>query len=429
MMSNRVWLLIFLAYSLAIAGLALLDNRLVVLAIPMLVYLGMALYHGASEPALTCERQLSENTVRVGGETAVTLTLTNQGAYLAELLVEDRLSPELAVQSGETRVLTPLHPGQTLTLRYTLRGSRGTFTFPGVQISSRETFGLFAQTTLLSAPAQLSVIPSYRPLRQVPVRASRTLGFTGPIPSRQGGSGVDFFSVRQYQPGDPFRRVNWRAMARYGDMPYTTEFEQERITDIGLILDVRRKALPVFAHASLLEYSVEAAAALADALLRDGHRLGLLRYGQSVDWIFPGYGKKQRERVLRALAEATPSDSQVFASLNYFPTRLFPARSQLIFVSPLLPGDGPMLIRLRAVGYAVMLVSPDPIQFETSHLPPFKLLSTAQRLAHVERNRLLRRLRQGGVMVVNWPVERSLDEMIRASIVPGAPGRVMRVVG
>jgi uncharacterized protein (DUF58 family) len=429
MMNNRVWLLIYLAYGLAITGLALLDSGPVVLAVPLLVYLGMALYHAANEPDLTCERQLTETTVRVGGKTAVTLILTNQGLYLEELLVEDYVPPDLAVQEGETQVLTLLRPDQTLTVHYTLQGSRGTFVLPGVQISSRETFGLFKRSTVLSAPAQLSIVPKYRPLRQVPVRALRTLGFTGPIPSRQGGAGVDFFSVRQYQPGDPFRRVNWRAMARYGDIPYTTEFEQERITDIGLILDLRRKALPTFANSSLLEHSVEAAAALADALLRAGHRLGLLRYGQFVDWIFPGYGKKQRERVLRALAEAAPSDSQVFASLNYFPTRLFPARSQLIFVSPLLPGDGPMLLRLRAVGYAVMLISPDPVQFETSHLPPFRLLPTARRLAQIERQLFLRRLRLGGIMVVNWPVDRSLDEMIQSSVIPGAPGRVMRVLG
>jgi hypothetical protein len=79
-----------------------------------------------------------------------------------------------------------------------------------------------------------------------------------------------------------------------------------------------------------------------------------------------------------------------------------------------------MLLRLRAVGYAVMLISPDPIQFETSHLPPFRLLSTAHRLAQIERQLFLRRLRQGGIMVVNWPVDRSLDEMIRSSVVSGA---------
>ncbi|MFO7538857.1 MAG: DUF58 domain-containing protein [Chloroflexota bacterium] len=429
MMNSRVRYLIYLAYSLIVAGIGLLDNRLVVLAVPLLVYLALAQYSNRPEPDLQCERQLTDSTVRVGGETAVTLTITNQGQHLEEVLIEDYLPSALAVQEGDSQILTPLLPGQTQTLHYTLSGSRGTFKLPAVQITTSETFGLFVQQTNLSAPAQLAVIPTYQRLRHVPVRALRTLGFTGPIPSRQGGAGVDFFGVRQYQPGDPFRRVNWRAMARYGDIPYTTEFEQERITDIGLILDVRRKALPAFAHTSLLEHSVEATAALADALLRDGHRLGLLLYGQAVEWIFPGYGKMQRERTLRALAGASLSDSQVFASLRYLPTRLFPSRSQLIFVSPLLAGDETMLLRLRALGYAVLVISPDPVQFESSHLPPDSLLPTAQQLAQIERRLFLRRLRQGGIMVVNWPVDRSLDEMIQASVVSGPPGRVMRVVG
>jgi uncharacterized protein (DUF58 family) len=426
MMHNRTRLLSYLAYGLMIVGLALLHSTIVALAVPLLVYLVMALYRSTPEPELLCQRNLETNTMRVGGVTAVTLTLTNQGQYIEELLVEDRLPPALAVQEGDAHVLAPLLPGETLTLNYTLSGSRGTFILPDVQVDAGETLGLFRQQVSYSAPAQLSVIPTYQRLRHVTLRALRTLGFTGPLPSRQSGAGVDFFGVRQYQPGDPFRRVNWRAMARYGDVPYTTEFEQERITDIGLIVDTRERGLLTFGSESLLEYEIEAAAALADTLLREGHRLGLLLYGLR-EWIFPGYGKAQRERVLRALAAAAPSDSQVFRSLNYLPTRLFPARSQIVFISPLLRGDEVMLLRLRAFGYAVLVVSPDPIQFEAGHLPSQKLLPLAQRLAQIERQLFVRRLRQGGVTVVNWPVHRSLDEVVQASVARIPAGRVMRL--
>ena len=428
-MSRQAYLLIFLAYGLAIAGAGLLNQVMIVLALPLLVYLGLSVYWRAAQPDLHCERTVADTTIRVGGETAVTLTITNQGQAIGELLVEDILHPALAVETGETQVLAPLPTGKQISLTYTISGARGTFVLPDVKIEAGEPFGLFKQKLAYEAPAQLSVIPDYQRLRHVPLRALRTLGFTGPLLSRQAGAGVDFYGVRQYQPGDPFRRVNWRAMARYGDTPYTTEFEQERITDIGLIVDTRRQGLLSFGHRSLLEYEVEAAAALADALLREGHRLGLLLYGQAVNWLFPGYGKTQRERVLRTLATATPADSQVFSSLNYLPTRLFPSRSQLIFVSPLLPGDETMLLRLRAYGYAVMVVSPDPIRFEASHLPPGHLLDTALRLARIERRLFLRRLRQGGVTVVDWPVDHPLDEVIQASVRMAPPGRVMRVLG
>jgi uncharacterized protein (DUF58 family) len=425
-MSERTQLLSYLAYGLAIVGLGLLRPVIVALAIPLLVYLALAVYRSTPEPDLLCERVLETNTMRAGGLTAVTLTITNQGQYIEELLVEDRLPPALAVQEGDAHLLAPLRPGETLTLNYTLRGSRGTFILPAVQIDAGETFGLFRQQMRYDAPAQLAVIPNYQRLRHVTLRALRTLGFTGPLLSRQSGAGVDFFGVRQYQPGDPFRRVNWRAMARYGDVPYTTEFEQERITDVGLIVDTRENGLLTFGTASLLEHEIEAAAALADTLLREGHRLGMLLYGYG-QWIFPGYGKRQRERILRALAAAKPSDSQVFRSLNYLPTRLFPARSQIIFISPLLRGDEVMLLRLRAFGYAVMVVTPDPIQFEASHLPAQKLLPLAQRLAHIERQLVLRRLRQGGITVINWPVDRSLDEMVQAAVTRSPAGRVMRL--
>jgi uncharacterized protein (DUF58 family) len=426
-MNSRVQLLTYLAYGLLILGLGLLHSGVMVLAVPLLVYLALAIYYSTPEPELLCERRLDQATMRAGGLTAVTLTIANQGPPIEELLVEDQLPAGLTVWEGPARLLAPLPPGKTLTLNYTIRSTRGNFLLPGIQVEAGETLGLFRQARSYALPNQLAVIPAYRRLHSVTVRALRTLGFTGPLPSRQAGAGVDFFGVRPYQSGDPFRRVNWRAMARHGDVPYTTEFEQERITDIGLIVDMREQTLLSFGAESLLEYAVEATAALADTLLREGHRLGLLLYGQ-VQWIFPGYGKKQRERVLRALAAAAPSDSQVFRSLNYLPTRLLPARSQIIFVSSLLPGDEVMLLRLRAYGYAVMVVSPDPIHFEAGHLPANRLLPLARSLAQLERQFCLRRLRQGGITLINWPVERSLDEVVQAGIAHAPPGRMLRVL-
>jgi len=51
----------------------------------------------------------------------------------------------------------------------------------------------------------------------------------GSIPARLGGSGTDFFGVREYHPGDSLRSLDWRLTARHPRQFFTKEFEQEEM--------------------------------------------------------------------------------------------------------------------------------------------------------------------------------------------------------
>jgi uncharacterized protein (DUF58 family) len=236
------------------------------------------------------------------------------------------------------------------------------------------------------------------------------------IPARQGGPGVEFFGVREYQPGDPVRWINERAGARYPDTYFVNEFEQERMVDVGLILDARRQSEARRGEDSLFEYSIRATATLADAFINMGNRVGLFIYGRSLNWTFPGYGKVQRERILRALAQAELGDGKVFEKLDYLPTRLFPAQSQLVFISPLLPEDPELLITLRAQGYQFLVISPDPITFEQQGMPQVETVTLAASIARLERELILTKLRQAGLQIVDWPVDKSFTEVAHTAL-------------
>ena len=222
--------------------------------------------------------------------------------------------------------------------------------------------------------------------------------------------------MREYQSGDPQRWINWRVSARHPRALFTNEFEQERIADVGLILDARQRSHVLSSGDSLFEYAVRATASLAEAFLFDGNRVGLLIYGGFLDWTFPGYGKVQRERILRALARAETGEGLVFESLDYLPTRFFPARSQLVIISSLLSDDLPMLIRLRARGYQILLISPDPGTFEARALESRPSVTLAARIVHLERALLLRKLRHAGIQVVDWQVDQPFDQAVHTSL-------------
>jgi uncharacterized protein (DUF58 family) len=413
---RRFLLLGGLVFVMLLAGLATLSSGLVLLSVPLVIYLAAALLYGPEELRLRATRTLSADRVHRGMPVMVKVSITNEGSRLEEVLVEDQVPPPLEPLVGEARVLTSLVPGQTIELEYTIIGQRGLHDFDTLRVTANDYLGLFRRQATISAPAHLSVLPRALKLKRLMIRPRRTRGYAGPVPARLGGSGIDFFGVREYQLGDPQRWINWRVSARHAHALFTNEFEQERIADVGLILDARQRSDVRVGVDSLFEHSVRATAALAETFLSDGNRVGLLVYGRILDWTFPGYGKVQRERILRALARARTGESQVFDNLEYLPTKFFPAQSQIVLVSPLFPDDAPMLIRLRAQGYQVLVVRPDPISFELKGFEPSPTVELAERIARVERVLLLRKLQQAGIQVVDWQVDTAFDRVVHASL-------------
>lgn len=415
---NRSLLLGILVYALAIIGLVSLSGGILALVIPLLVFLGTALVYGPEQPSLEMTRQLSADRAEPGAPVQVTLSVTNNGRPLELLTINDAPPQALEVIEGETEVLTSLGQGETIELQYTLSGKRGRYEFGKVSASASDFFGLLKRETRLSVDSllELFIYPDVWRLGRIPIRPRQTKAYAGPIPARIGGSGVNFFGVRTYRTGDELRHINWRANARHQDTFFTNEFEQERVVDVGIILDARQRTNVQVGEASLFEYGVRAAASLAEAFLGDGNRVGLLRYGDLLDWTIPGYGKRQRERILRSLARAQMGDSLIFDKLEFLPTRLFPPKSQIVMVSPLASDDVELLPRLRARGYQLLIISPDPIAFELDIIGRNELIDAAVRIARVERELLFRKLRQAGIQVFNWRVDIPLDRALGSSM-------------
>jgi uncharacterized protein (DUF58 family) len=225
---------------------------------------------------------------------------------------------------------------------------------------------------------------------------------------------MDFFGVRQYHLGDSLRHVNWKKSVRHRTDLFTNEYEQERIADVGLILDARPHCDLTYEGRSLFEYSVQATASLAEMFLNEGHCLSLLVYSMAIQRVFPGYGKFQRERILRTLARAETGINYSREHLGYLPARMLPPRGQLVYVSPLASSDLEPLLRFRAQGYHLLVVSPDPLHFERldstdSPQPEFQL---GLRFAKIERDLICSQLKRAGIQVVDWKADQSLSNVL-----------------
>jgi len=420
---RRLLLVVILAYALFVLGLTIRNGEILLLTVPFIIVLSAAYFYAPAVPNLLVRRSFSEDYISPGKNITVSLHIQNLGEALEELYIEDGLPAKLEVVEGDTFLLTSLPRDGQITLTYQVRGERGSYPFDKIYVRCNDALGLVNRQVWITAVGQIFVKPVVRKLRSIPIRPLNTHLFTGPIPARRGGSGLNFYEVREYSLGDPLRQINWKRTARHDDDLFTNHFEVERVADVGIILDARQQTdttLPLSGDSaslastrSLFEHSVLATAALSDLFLRDGHRVGLLIYGRGQHATFPGYGKIQRERILRSLAQARTGDNMALESLSYLPTRFFPPHSQIVFISPLSPADPPILTQLLANGYRLLIISPDAVSFERSSLPDNFDTEYAFRLARIERTLLIRRLQRFGIMIVDWQVDQPLEKILR----------------
>ena len=410
---SRSLFLSLLTYGLLLAGIVALQGTLLALVLPLVAYLLVGYLQAPEKINLEATRRLSAERVSPNSDVDVTVTLMNRGSRLENVLLEDMVPAGLKIHSGFSRHLLKLAEGESYTFAYTVSGPRGGYVFEGLNLTVGDHLAVSQSAVRVEAKGRLFVLPPVTRIREVAIRPRRTRVYAGTIPARAGGTGTDFFGVREYQPGDPPSAINWRMSAHYLDKLYANEFQQERVADVGIVLDGRLRTNEFARGHSLFEHSVQATASLADALLNQGNRVGFLLYASYLTWTFPGYGKIQRERILHALANARTGESQVFSALEHIPARLFPSESQILLVSPLSEDDLTPLIRLRAQGYEVMVVSPNPVKFELSYLPSNERVQLAGRVIHMERAVLLQRMGRAGIHVLDWDVAEPFDLFVK----------------
>ncbi len=423
---SRPFLLGLLLLFLLVGGLATLNALWLTLAMPLAIYLLTGFTLAPEKLDLAIERELSPERALPGQPVTVTLRLTNHGASLPHLRLQDPLPTFASLTEGSATRLLNLPRGATCEWRYTFTGKRGFHRFAGLEAISGDPFGLVSLHQLLPTSGQVLILPNVPRVRRIAIRPRVTRVYAGSIPASQGGTGTDFFGVREYQPGQPLQAINWRVSARHPEALFANEYEQERVADIGLILDARLRPNDLGPGLPIFEHSIIAAASLSEAFLAAGNRVGLLIYGLYINWTNPGYGKRQHENILVALAHAIPAESQVFSGIT-IPRRLFPSKSQIVFISPLLPDDVEPLIALRAADCPIMVISPNPIRYEAASLPATAPYRQAARILTLQRHTTLQRLRHAGLQVIDWDVTRPFDQAVESLL--SRPPAYIRAIG
>lgn len=139
-------------------------------------------------------------------------------------------------------------------------------------------------------------------IRQIEIRTNRlvTESLAGAYHSVFKGQGMNFDEVREYQPGDDVRTIDWNVTARMNH-PFIKKFVEERELILMLVVDVSGSGLFGSRAQSKRELAAEIASVLAFSAIRNNDKVGLLLFTDEVEKFIPP--RKGRGHVLRVIRE------------------------------------------------------------------------------------------------------------------------------
>jgi len=213
-------------------------------------------------------------------------------------------------------------------------------------------------------------------IRQIQIRTSHQVNevMAGEYKSAFKGRGMEFEEVREYQPGDDIRTIDWNVTARMGH-PYVKRFVEERELTVMLLVDASSSGTFGSITRSKNEVAAEIAALLAYSAIRSNDRVGLIIFTDQIEkYVPPKKGRSHVLRVIREILYFTKPEhgtTNIGAALEYL-RRVCMRRSVVFVISDFLSKDYGNTMRLVARKHDVIPVTiTDPRERE---LPDVGLL-------------------------------------------------------
>jgi uncharacterized protein (DUF58 family) len=415
---------LFLAFMTA--GIAFGNTILIYISLVPFFFIIMSLaYRGPVDVKAVREEKVI--TAHKGEHITVPVTInTDNGAGI--IYIADPVPEHLSLAGGNN-VHVYWNDGKGLPIRLSydiICAKRGIY---NIGPASIECFhhSWMEQTTFLrdEATTRLVIEPEKENIKKL--RHLRQLSSL-PMPigsvSRIGVRTTDFTEIRRYQPGDPYRTINWKATARFSmatdSTPYVNEYEKDGKKTVFIFVDAGTWMGLGPAVDNVFEHAIRAASGIASFYLEKSMRVGVYVYNNG-SLVLPDSGRRQASLILRSLLEVQLNGK----SENSLKKAVKECSAHLV-------GINPMFIVITMAGREN---TPDLIDGIKSmrkyspkaRLPPVTILhingygleasgeceEAGAALLEIDHMRYLRALRKAGAFVVPWdPRTKSLSHLL-----------------
>ncbi|MBA3286276.1 MAG: DUF58 domain-containing protein [Nitrosopumilus sp.] len=173
--------------------------------------------------------------------------------------------------------------------------------------------------------------------------------FSGEYHSAFKGRGMAFSEVREYQPGDDIRSIDWNVTARFNHT-FVKIFEEERELTVMLLVDVSASGDFGSQVQFKKEMMTEICAVLSFSAIQNNDKIGMLFFSDKIEkFIPPKKGKSHILRIIRELIEFTPQHNKtnIAQALRYF-TNVIKKRSIAFLISDFMDDNFADALKLAA---------------------------------------------------------------------------------
>lgn len=214
-------------------------------------------------------------------------------------------------------VIPRLGPGESARLPLILRPrQRGVYPLPDLRPHSTFPFNLMRSGSVTHPLGSTTVLPRFHPVDQLDIPVGQKYQPGGVALSSHVGESPEYIGNREYIPGEPVRRVDFRGWARLGK-PVVREFQEEYYCRIALILDTwipaRRVPRDGFPQ---LEAAISLSASIADALSATEHLIDIFAAGPELYVFRAGRQLAHFDNVLEILAAVDSCQADPFEKVT-----------------------------------------------------------------------------------------------------------------
>ena len=389
------------ALFLALAGLIRLNYLFISAGLVMLIFVVLSSFLDVWMPNVKIRRETTSDNIFENGDMSVKFIVKNKGLGIGFVEIYDQLPPQARITKGSNYTLLYMRPWQEVSFEYSLKlPLRGHYHLGPVKMRVQDAFDLFYNERIEESIHSFSVFPEIEILEEQVITSRAPKLLSGAMPLNVIGTGTEFYSLREFVPGDSLRSVNWKALAKKGKM-MVNETVREDVMDVILLLDAREVSAVGGGKDTPLEMSCRAAATYAKQLLDERNNVALMIYGESVEKIDLDRGEHHLFKILTALSSATPKGNLKLEIVLKDMLPYIPSGSPIILFSSL--DDDHTISEAFANtisrGYTITTISPSSLDFEEKmkRIPAQPLL-----IARIERDNMISEIRSFGMQVGDW---------------------------
>ena len=194
--------------------------------------------------------------------------------------VQDSVSTGLFA-ANEASFVVSLRPMEKRFLSYTaVARSRGVYAAGPVRLSGHDPFRIYGFWDAWQAPVPVVVYPTVYPVE--PLQRSGLPAGNIQVVNRVFEDMTRYSAIREYQPGDEMKRINWKASARMGKL-FSMDYQPSIYYPILIALNLSEQDYPVRGRQSMVDRATEVAASLVFHAVRIKQEVGLVTTGSIPD--------------------------------------------------------------------------------------------------------------------------------------------------